>query len=166
MPKRIKAYQAFVEDLSKRLQQAGKISQEELSHLIDTTQKYMQAASDLTKDEWQMIANYVRRDLSDWQDDNRRAFEGSPGMRLLSDSIWHWLAKMSDTTRVEWHELLGDLQHQGVYQQGELVGLGTVECTECGTKRAVWHPELLAACDNCGGTQFYRLPPSAEPMQE
>jgi ElaB/YqjD/DUF883 family membrane-anchored ribosome-binding protein/DNA-directed RNA polymerase subunit RPC12/RpoP len=158
MPKRLKAYQEFVEDLEKRLQESGEVSQEELSKMIDTTQEYLQAASDLSKDEWQLIANYVRRDLSDWRNDYKRAYEESPSMMALKESIWYWLAKLSDQSQLEWHELLGDLQHQGVYHSGELLGLGTLECAECGRKTALWHPTIIEPCEDCKSKRFYRHP--------
>ncbi|WP_432453708.1 MULTISPECIES: zinc ribbon-containing protein [unclassified Agarivorans] len=160
MPKRIKAYQAFVKDLEQRIQQSGEVSREELSKLIDATQEYLHAASDLSKDEWQLIANYVRRDLSDWRDDYRRAYEESPSMEMLKQSIWYWLAKLSDPSQVEWHELLGDLQHQGIYQRGELIGLGVLECAQCGEHTALWHPTIIDACPKCQGERFYRHPMS------
>ncbi|WP_220718463.1 zinc ribbon-containing protein [Agarivorans litoreus] len=162
MPKRVKAYQAFVEDLEKRIQESGEVGQEELSKLIDTTQEYLQAASDLSQDEWQLIANYVRRDLSDWKTDYQRAYEESPSMALLKESIWYWLAKLSDQSQVEWHELIGDLQHQGVYQSGELIGLGVIECAECGDKTALWHPTIISSCEHCQGKRFYRHPISEQ----
>jgi DNA-directed RNA polymerase subunit RPC12/RpoP len=144
MPKRLKAYQEFVEDLEKRLQESGEVSQEELSKMIDTTQEYLQAASDLSKD--------------DWRNDYKRAYEESPSMMALKESIWYWLAKLSDQSQLEWHELLGDLQHQGVYHSGELLGLGTLECAECGRKTALWHPTIIEPCEDCKSKRFYRHP--------
>ena len=54
MTKRKRDYQSFIDELRKRMEESGKFTGEQLSHLVDKTQAYMEAAGDLTKEELEL----------------------------------------------------------------------------------------------------------------
>lgn len=158
MSKMTEAYEKFIREIDQRLSEVGDVSSEGVKLLVDTTQAYLEAAGDLSKDEWALVTHAVKQDLTQWRQGYVEAWQGSPSMRLLTDSIWHWLVKLSDTTQIEWLEVSDDIHHRGVYNSGEYIGLGEVECTSCGHKFQIWHPQKLEPCDECGHHYFYRHP--------
>jgi len=53
-------------------------------------------------------------------------------------------------------ELFDDLEHQGLYEAGEVIGLGTLVCDECGHKTTYNHPTVIIPCIKCNHTGFSR----------
>ena len=53
-------------------------------------------------------------------------------------------------------ELEQDLSHQGLYLQGEPVGMGLYLCRNCGETMHYNHPAALIPCPACGGGHFLR----------
>jgi hypothetical protein len=156
MPKKTQAYEKFIRELEKRMADMGDYSDEKLKNMVQTTHEYLEAASDLTKDEVSLIAEAVRQDLSQWRKEYSDAWQESPSANLFTDSVWHWLVKLSDTTQIEWQEISDEIRHRGVYQSGEYIGLGELECSDCGARIQVWHPQAIEPCAKCGHSYFYR----------
>lgn len=157
MAKQKKEYEALLEQITETL----KHSPEELKHWGEITAKYRQAASDMTKDEWALISAYLKRDLEEFGRNVRESpepFSESPFYKLVSESIWEGLAEITDKTQLEWREVMDDLQHQGIYQAGEIVGLGNLVCEKCGHHEIYTHAKRIEPCSKCGHVQFTRQP--------
>ena len=103
MDKRQKGYEAFIAELQKQWQETEQFQGERLNRMIAKVQAYLEAASDLTQDELALIAEYVKRDLGNYElsrnDDKARsdeAVEESAFMLALKDTAWSWLADVTD----------------------------------------------------------------------
>ncbi len=122
------------------------------SHPVDTLAQwhsvisdYLQAGADLTRYETQLfLETFKQQAQSDQQPE------------LWPESLWVALASITDTTKVEWQEFLTDLNHQGVYQAGENVGMGRYLCQHCGETCEYFHPGELRPCSQCQGEIFER----------
>ncbi|GAB6264405.1 zinc ribbon-containing protein [Photobacterium sp. CCB-ST2H9] len=157
MVKQKAAYESMLEDITETL----KHSPEELKHWIDTSEKYREAASDMTKDELALIREYFKRDLKEFGQNVQESpepFSESPFYKLVSETIWSGLAEVTDKTQLEWVEVMDDLKHRGVYKAGEVVGLGNLVCEKCGHHEQYTHVRIIEPCVQCGGTQFTRQP--------
>lgn len=157
MSKLQNAYETFILRLKQEIHDTETVQSQRLDELIEQTQAYLEAAGELTQDEWALIAQYVREDL--------QQFEQAPGgyadsafYQSLKESIWGWLLDLSDRSQLQWVEMLADIRHKGHYQVGDRVGLGIVVCERCGYRRVVLHPEKLSSCIQCEGTHFRREP--------
>jgi DNA-directed RNA polymerase subunit RPC12/RpoP len=75
---------------------------------------------------------------------------------MWTEELWEQLSQITDKTQVEWAELLEDFRHQGVYYQGEYVGMGRYRCSQCQQSIDYTHPAELLCCSHCGGVQFFR----------
>ncbi|KUE79477.1 zinc ribbon-containing protein [Aeromonas schubertii] len=157
MDKQKKGYEAFIEELRAQWEATGQYQEERLNRLIARVQAYLEAAGDLTRDEWALIAEYVKRDLGNF-DEGRQDTPESEFTLLIKDSIWSWLVEATDRTQVEWAELAADLEHKGEYRSGDWVGLGVMVCRLCGHRHTVLRPERLGECIQCGATAFVREP--------
>ena len=175
MDKRQKGYEAFIAQLKKQWEETEQFQGERLNRMIDRVQAYLEAASDLTQDELALIAEYVKRDLGNYAQGRGElsvdkasekpaeaaadiANEESAFMLALKDTAWSWLAEVTDRAQVEWQELADELEHKGVYQAGDWVGLGIMVCEECGRRHTVLHPEQLDTCPECGTSHYHREP--------
>ncbi|HIF9331100.1 zinc ribbon-containing protein [Photobacterium damselae] len=157
MPKQKAEYELLLEKATEAL----KHSPEKLKEFLEVTEKYGEAASDMTKDELALIKAYLKSDMKEFADNVEKSsepFAESPFYKLVSESIWQGLADITDKTQVEWHEVTADLEHHGVYKAGELIGLGELVCQKCGHKQAITHVTRIEPCIKCGGIEFTRKP--------
>ncbi|MFC1237358.1 zinc ribbon-containing protein [Vibrio sp. F74] len=152
MPKRKLGYEEKFEEVVEALKQ----SPEELKKALETSGEVAHAASDMTKDEIALVSAYVKSDLKEFADNYQESKE-SPFSIMVADSIWQALLDITDRTKVEWVELFEDLEHQGVYQVGDVIGLGHLICEKCGQKTRYIHPTTVHSCSNCGGQAFTRV---------
>ncbi|RJX71670.1 zinc ribbon-containing protein [Vibrio sinensis] len=151
MPKHKTGYEEMLGDVVEAL----KHSPDEVNHVFETSGKVVEAANDMTKDELALVSAYVKADLKEFAD-NYEESKGGAFYLMVTDSIWQGLLDITDHTKVEWVELFQDLEHQGLYQAGEVIGLGTLVCDECGHKVQYNHPTTIIPCTQCGHTGFSR----------
>ncbi|MFG0834450.1 zinc ribbon-containing protein [Aeromonas bivalvium] len=157
MDKRRKGYEAFIAQLRKQWEETEAFQGERLNKMIAKVQAYLEAAGDLTQDELALIAEYVKRDLGNY-DESRAEVPESAFMLALKDTVWSWLADVTDRSQVEWQELADELEHKGLYQAGDWVGLGVMVCDQCGWRHTVLKPEQLGTCPECGASEYHREP--------
>ncbi len=153
MPKQKSGYEALLKDVVETL----KHSPEEVSHILETSGKVVSAANDLTKDELSLISEYVKSDLKEFAESYEESKSG-PFYLMVADSIWQGLLEITDRTKVEWVELFQDLEHQGLYHAGDMIGLGVLVCESCGHKVEYNHPSEITPCTHCGNKVFGRVP--------
>lgn len=151
MPKRKAGYEEMFDDVVEAL----KHSPDEVNHVFETSGKVVGAANDMTKDELALVSAYVKSDLKEFADSYEDSKSG-PFYLMIADSIWQGLLEITDRTKVEWVELFEDLEHQGLYQAGEVIGLGMLVCDECGHKTEYNHPTIIIPCTKCGCKGFSR----------
>jgi hypothetical protein len=138
-------YQQWLAQLSQALLQARTEQVAPLVEFVDKVQAYVKAGSDLTAYESQLFIETFRRQL---QEDEQPS--------IWPEALWLELSRVTDKTQVEWQELLQDLEHQGIYAQGEMVGMGVYCCRSCQQCLPYYHPAELQSCLQCGGLHFNR----------
>ncbi|BBS18219.1 zinc ribbon-containing protein [Aeromonas caviae] len=159
MDKRRQGYEAFIAQLKKQWEETEAFQGERLNRMIAKVQAYLEAVGDLTQDELALIAEYVKRDLGNYDEGRKdEQVEESAFMLALKDTAWSWLADVTDRTQVEWQELADELEHKGVYRAGDWVGLGVLVCDHCEWRHTVLHPEQLGTCPECGADEYHREP--------
>lgn len=84
--------------------------------------------------------------------------QASPQQVAVEDTLWSWLVAITDKSQVEWIELADDFEHNGVYQSGDIVGLGQFVCSECQQQKSIYRPQEIGHCIDCNGTTFSRAP--------
>ncbi|MGX9419018.1 zinc ribbon-containing protein [Vibrio sp. WJH972] len=153
MPKRSAGYVSLLETVINKL----KINQEDLEDVVQTSEKVAHAASDMTKDELSLISAYVQADLNEFAQSYEESKSG-PFYLMIENSIWQGLAEISDKTFIEQTEFFHELETQGTYQTGDIIGLGTLGCEKCGHRVEYNHPTAVSDCTECGNHHFRRLP--------
>lgn len=153
MPKRTSGYEEKFAEVVETI----KHSPEELNHVLETSGEVAHAAKDMTKDELALISAYLKSDLKEFAEEYEEGKSG-PFYLMIANSIWQGLLDITDRTRVEWMELFQDLEHQGVYKAGDVIGLGNLVCEKCGHKTQYNHPTVIEPCSKCGCEEFSRVP--------
>ncbi|GAM54623.1 hypothetical protein JCM19232_3064 [Vibrio ishigakensis] len=153
MPKRQSGYEELLSDVVETL----KHSPDEINKVIATSEEVVQAANDMTKDEMALVSAYVKSDLQEFANSYEENKSG-PFYTMISNTVWQSLLDITDRTKVEWVEFFQDLEHQGVYKSGEIIGLGNLVCEKCGHKTQYTHATEIPICSNCGHDEFTRQP--------
>lgn len=149
-------YRELVSSLTTRLERGER----DIDALVESARQRMQNRGELTRHEIDDVTRAVRRDLEEFARsyEEEQSLSDSVFMRVISQSLWKELADITDKSQLEWREVFQDLNHHGVYQSGEVVGLGNLVCENCQFTRAIYTPETLTRCSECGHDQFVRQP--------
>lgn len=157
MPKRQQEYKKALEHLIDSLKRADPKEQDEKK----SESSFMQAVEDMAKDEWSLIATYLKSDLKSFGQEFKKAQEtekqtDDPFIELTKESIWEGLAEITDKTQLEWMEVFQDFEHKGVYEVDDVIGLGVLVCDKCQHKRTYNHASIVESCIKCGNGTFKR----------
>lgn len=152
------AYRELIAALTERLHQGER----DIDALIAGAHHQMDRRDELNAHEKEQVLQALRRDLEEFARSYNESQSDSPTdsvfMRVMRESLWKELADITDRSQLEWREVFQDLQHHGVYHSGEVVGLGNLVCEKCGFTRAIYTPETLTRCPECGHDQYQRQP--------
>lgn len=149
-------YQELVSSLTERINKG----EHDIDTLVESARQRMNNRNELSSSQIDDVARAVRRDLEEFArsyTEKRNDSGDSVFMRIIRESVWKELADITDKSQLEWREIFQDLNHHGVYQSGEVVGLGRLVCEQCQFSRAIYTPETLTRCPECGNDQFQRL---------
>lgn len=151
----LKKYQQWLKDFSRTVQQLEQRQLEEMVQFGEKLKAYIKAGKDLSAYETQLFAETLKRQ---WQEQREQAEADAKNEApsLWPEALWQVLSEITDKSQLEWQELAQDFKHQGIYFQGEVVGMGRYRCSHCLTHIDYTHPTELLACSHCGGVQFFR----------
>lgn len=152
-----KKYQRWLAEFNRNMQQNPDNYDNQLVKFADTLKAYIKAGKDLSAYETRLFIETLKRQWSEQQDSEKdipASEQEAPS--LWPEALWQELSNITDKTQLEWQELTQDFKHQGVYFQGEMVGMGRYRCSNCYQHIDYTHPTELLACSNCDGVQFYR----------
>lgn len=152
-------YQQWLHDLSDTLQQARTHQIQNMLEWAETVKAYLTAGKELSAYESQLFIETLKRQWAEAQDHvplDSHATTQAQQPSMWTEELWQQLSQITDKTQVEWAELLDDLHHQGVYYQGEYVGMGRYRCSACHESIDYTHPAELLSCVQCRGVQFFR----------
>ncbi|MBV2129552.1 zinc ribbon-containing protein [Arsukibacterium indicum] len=152
-----KKYQRWLAGFNRDMQQNPDNQDNPLLKFSDTLKAYVKAGKDLSAYETRLFIETLKRQWHEYDEtteQNPPAEQTAPS--LWPEALWQELSNITDKTQLEWQELTQDFKHQGVYYQGEMVGMGRYRCSNCYQHIDYTHPADLLACSHCGGVQFYR----------
>lgn len=157
MSKVSKSYHELVKSLTRQIEAGDR----DIDKLVNEARHSLEEKHELTPNEIAQVTNAVRRDVKAFADsysENADDFSDSVFMRVIKESVWQELADITDKSQIEWREAFQDIEKGGVYQSGELVGFGNLICDNCHFSLAIYSPEILTTCPQCGHDRFHRKP--------
>lgn len=118
-------------------------------------------AEEMTRDEMDLLAAYIKRDLKKLGFYAHETGEGIAAwlnfdLNILEHQIGAQLMDLADRTRIGLTELEQRSLQEEMYLAGEIAGAGTFRCLACGTDNRLTRPSSLTPCLVCGGERFSR----------
>ncbi len=131
-----------------------------LHKLIDEAKQRLSEAGELSKEEVERVAEYLKRDLLDaaaYVEETGEDFATWLGfdIELVEDRLKELLMQAADQTTVDLLELKEQAEARG-YHTGEYTGPGTLVCDNCSEKLHFHKVSHIPPCPKCKGTSFHR----------
>ena len=155
------AYELLLERTVDELHKVEKIAAPKMHHLIDNAKEKAIELEELTHEEANSLANFIKRDLhhaakhigsTDGEFKHWLGFEKD----VIKTSLLDLFTRAADRTAVELKQLKEQLLLPDDYNTGEYTGLGTLYCDKCGTPIQFKQPAKIPKCPNCANTLFKR----------
>lgn len=159
----IHAYNRMLERLHHTFEETESKALPALRHAVDKARHTAVELGELTHDEAEKVAMYVRRDVEDaagYLAETGREFNDWLRFDLhqIEDRLLETFAGVADRTRLEMLELQQELERDPPYRAGEITGPGTIYCTACNSALTFNQTTRITACPNCGNETFRRWP--------
>lgn len=155
------AYELMLERISDGYHKLEKKAGPPLTQLLADAKEKSVELGELSREEADKLAEYLRRDLEDAGSYLARTgsefsewlgFETS----LLGDRLLELFKKAADKTTLELMKLEAGPETPALYNTGEITGIGTLICTECGETLHFKKPGRIPPCPKCHATTFQR----------
>lgn len=157
--KLVQAYNQMLE----RAHQALEDAEPTIQHGIDKARKTAIELGELTHDEAEKIADYLKRDV---QDAGKHLAETGHELAdwlkfdldQVEDQLLSVFSQIADKTKIEWAELQHTLSEDLPYHSGEITGPGTIYCASCNETLHFHHTARIPPCPKCKSGAFRRWP--------
>ncbi|NMP16842.1 hypothetical protein [Thalassotalea sp. HSM 43] len=156
MAEKNQQYQSLFDRIGDWLNEAAPNEMNNVKQWVSKAEQLIDAAADVSVNEYQLSIDSFKHDLFGFYRHYQQDAEQSLYLVGLQEGMWQHLANMTDQTQVEWQEFLDDIDHDGVYKSGDLIGFGRIICTNCQHKMDITHACKVIDCPNCGHTSYIR----------
>lgn len=161
--KLIHAYERMLERSKAFLTDAGHAVAPKLQKALDVATETASEVGELTREEAERIALYLKRDLDDAADYlAEHGGELKDWLRFdveqVEDRILESLSLLVDQTKVELSDLAERAQRFGEWHTGEITGPGTLVCKACGELLHFQKAGHIPPCPKCHASVYRRGP--------
>ncbi len=161
--KLVQGYNRMMERAREAIEQAESKAMPVLRESIEKARHTAVELEELSHDEAQKIADWLKRDL---QDAGSHLAETRKGLAdwlrfdldLVEDSLLDLLKQVADPALVELTQLREELKRDMPYHTGEITGPGTLHCGACNETLHFHRTARIPPCPKCHGTTFRRWP--------
>ncbi len=138
--------------------------QQAIPTLQENIEKAKQQAvelKELTQEEAEKVAHYLRRDLHDMATFLKESGQEFStwfdfDIELIETRLFELFAKVADKTQLALTQLAVQAKLATEYHTGEITGIGTLKCTQCGTLMHFKKTSRIPPCPKCHKTVFVR----------
>lgn len=150
------AYELLLEKARQKAHQSGAV----VHHMIAEVRADIVALNKFSDDEVDKLEEYVKRDLIDaagYLDKTGKELKDWLGfdVALMKQEFWERFSEAADQTTAALYQLKRQAA-SAEYHTGELTGLGTLVCDQCGEKLHFHKPGHIPPCPKCNSTHFHR----------
>ena len=159
--KLVQAYNRMMERVKAGIEEAEEQAIPKLRENIDKAAELAVELEELTVEEAQKIAMYLRRDLHDAGQYLAESGEELGGwlrfdIGQIEDRLLEVISRVADKTRVEIAALQHELEQDPPHHSGEITGPGTLYCSDCGQAVHFHQTGHIPPCPKCHGSNFRR----------
>ena len=152
--------------MMERIKQAWEqdIGSTTLGQLIENAKEKTVALGEVTQQEAERIGEFLRRDLEDAASfmHREKTKEFVDWLRFdierVEGRILELFQSVADKTKLEFIRLQERARHASDYNTGEITGIGTLHCSNCGQTMHFHKTTRISPCPKCHGTRFTRQP--------
>jgi hypothetical protein len=150
------AYELLLESALQKTRQSGAL----VHQMIEECRGDIVALNKFGDHEIVMLEDYVRRDLMDAaryldKTGNDLKFWLGFDVARVKREFWERFSEAADQAAIALHQF-NEQAANAEYHSGELVGLGTLVCDQCGEKYHSHKPDRIPPCSKCNNTHFHR----------
>ncbi len=156
------AYERMLERALEDLRAMREKTGPALHKMIDKARDTAVELEELSREEADRVAAYLKRDLVDAADylaetgDELKDWLGFE-TRLIEGKVLDLFMQAADKTTVELVALREQAKKLSGYHTGEVTGPGTLVCDQCGAKLHFRKPGKIPPCGSCHATAFHRV---------
>ena len=155
------AYEKMYERTANKLHSTEEKSAPLLHRLIDEAKGKAVELKELSEDDAEKIAGWLKRDLDDtvaYLSESGNELRDWLGFEttLLESAVLDLLLKAADKTTVELLTMKDYARQPHAYHTGEITGPGTLVCDQCSEKLHFHRAGKIPPCPKCHGTLFHR----------
>jgi len=160
----IHAYNRMMEHLKSAFEHIEHEARPALGHLIEVAQQKAVELGELSREEAEKIGIYIQRDIEDAAEylAGPEAKELSDWFKfdigLIEERLLELFSSVADKTKLELMVLEERARQAGKYHTGEITGIGTLICTQCGKEIHFHTTGHIPPCPKCHATLFTRTP--------
>jgi len=158
----IHAYNRMMERLKNAMEHIEHEARPVLDHFITAAQQKAVELGELSREEAVKVATYLKRDMEEVKDylTGPEARELSDWFKfdigLVEDRVLELFSSVADKTKLELLELERRASRAGEYHTGEITGVGTLVCSQCGEALHFHATGHIPPCPKCHATTFAR----------
>ncbi|WP_418357422.1 MULTISPECIES: zinc ribbon-containing protein [Shewanella] len=152
-------YQSLFEQVKTKFDEDNSLTAKSLFKSVTQGKAYLQLKSNADEEELALVEEFLKRDIAAFlSEQNADNLSLSPTVIGIENTLWQWLSEITDRSQVEWHELLQDFKHHGVYKSGEIINQGKLTCNKCAHQMQIDFPGVIPDCPKCDYDEFSREP--------
>lgn len=161
-PAPLEGYKRMLDRVKHALQDLESAAESRLEKALDLAKDKALELGELTREEADRVADYLRRDV----EDAANYLVGPEGQELaawlkfdveqIEQRLLEAFLSAADQTKLELMRLEQRGAIPNVYRAGEITGLGTLDCDQCGTSLHFHEPKHIPACPSCHNKTFTR----------
>ena len=161
--KLVEAYHRMMERVHQAFEETESRALPTLKNSVDKARETAVELEELTHDEAEKVAYYLKRDVQDAGHHlSETGHELADWLRFdidrIEDRLLALFSQIADRTRVELAELEETLKEDPPYHSGEVTGPGTLYCVTCNEAVHFHHTARIPECPKCGSNNFRRWP--------
>ena len=155
-------YETMYEHVAENLHDAKEKSGPLIHELIDEAKEKAKKVEEVTEEDAEKLANYLRRDLDEaitYLSETEYALRDWLGFEtsILKNSLIHAMLDTADKTTLALLRMKENTHKPYKYRTGETAGFGTLICDECGEKLHFHKAGHIPPCPKCHKTDFHRI---------
>lgn len=157
----VKAYEKIYQRVVDKIHNTKEKTGLQLHKLIDDAKEKEAELEQVSKQNAEKVADYLKRDMSDsasFLSETGKELKDWLGFEttLLQNEMLSFLQKAADPTTLAQLNFKLNAQPNSVYQSAEITGPGTLLCDHCGKTLYFHKVQNIPVCPVCDGTTFHR----------
>lgn len=150
-------YDSLLHKTRELMEETEKEFAPKVQYALDTAKEKLSALEELTVEETEKLADYLKRDLVDAAEFGGELkdwlqFETA----LIEDRLLDAFSTMVDHTREELDRIRAEAIRFGEWHTGEITSIGTLQCKQCGELLHFHKSGHIPPCPKCQGTSYKR----------